>query len=267
MAINFGKKDLLDLISNDKDVKRAIVKAVQEKMGVQGHTGVVGDSDNTSLLADLERWQEEYKNLQDDYDGYKSNYNVDKLKQQTADAYNEGIEEGKKSEREEWQSKWENKKQEYEVQIGSLEEDKNNLTNSLQSRFANEAELYDEYQKDTEVRKMLKGYFSQNSFEAFIATLCQEGSVQNIWDFCNENKNDMPELLWKIFECSVRLVNLTKDVKNRYKVMDVKIGSKYDEDEHVGIGRSKTQGKINKVYLRGYAVGNKIIKKSLVDVQ
>ncbi|MCQ2361519.1 MAG: hypothetical protein MJ048_00590 [Acidaminococcaceae bacterium] len=273
MSFNFGKKDFLNLLQ-DEEVRQEINNIV--RMVVR--EDVVATADNSENYADAAdagdgtTWKDKYYGLSEEFEQYKAKAESE-LKTEKEKAYEVGESAGKKSSDLNWDEKCKNIKSELETkhkqELSSKDDEISRLQSKLKSRFEDVARVYEEYEDNEEMKKGLKGFFSQKGFEAFVVTLSQESSIENIWEKCKDNRNDPKVLseLWKLFLCSVRLVNLSKGSQFKYSVLNPRIGEKFDEDEHVGIGKSKAQGKISKVILPGYKQGKSIKQKSNVEVQ
>lgn len=114
-------------------------------------------------------------------------------------------------------------------------------------------------------------FHRDNDFTSFICGGAQVESLKMLWDELKEcvmyRRREDAEILWDVFEYCVELVNASKPQKI-YSILSVKAGDQFDADEHLGDPTGRAQGKISKVYLKGYKniYNGEIIRKSIVQV-
>ncbi|MBR1580296.1 MAG: hypothetical protein IJ668_07345 [Selenomonadaceae bacterium] len=162
-----------------------------------------------------------------------------------------------------------------------LEQEKSSLQGTLKrvreqsaQRFERGWELFQRYQEvGAHARQILQtGVFAhEDDFTSFICGGAQPKSLATLWDVTNEcmrsGRREDAEILWDIFEYCVELVNSTKE-KDIYAILQVDEGDQFDSDFQTEGPRSRAQGKVIEVYLRGYRnnYNGDVIRKSVVRV-
>lgn len=157
--------------------------------------------------------------------------------------------------------------------ISQLESAVDELTAQLQQNFSRGQELFQKYQRvGSHARQILgTGVFVHDDFTSFICGGAQTDSLEKIWNVMSEcvssGRQQDVDILWEIFEYCLTLVNASKSGAG-FSVLPVNVGDRFDSDIHREGADSRAQGRIVKIYLRGFRndYNGRVVEKSIVQV-
>ena len=303
-VLEFGwhRKDLLDLLRRDPEVRQCILEIVAVKAPASGTESAAkaveaqtedlalcrlealkndfqaAQTENKQLIAkqqeteqSLQRCVLDFRTLEQQHKALAAEH---RDLQSQALSYREALEaadieqQRMNAELQKMQQRYEHACRQSEKLLAARAE----LEQVLQQRFAEGWELYQRYHQSvsTYIRGLLKGVFPQDDFEAFIAGMAQDAALPRLWDsvreaLSQEKDNGEADTLWDIFTYSVRLVNKTK-AQALYAIEEPAVGDKFDTELHGATGDSRAQGSIQEVCLPGFRniYNGKILRKSMV---
>lgn len=161
------------------------------------------------------------------------------------------------------------------IENKKLKDDLNTFTRKLQTKSNEFKDIKDVYkiytQLPSNIKTELKGIFKQENIEVFIYCGVQYNNIESLWEYMKiriaNNQKELSTELYNIFEFFLNAYNKIYD-KPVYKIQNVEIGKEFDNDLYIRGYKSKVNGKIISVELKGYINmnTNKIIKKSMVIV-
>lgn len=291
-------KGMLLRLLDDDEVQRKILSIVRAEPQPSKPAANVF-SDNVRPPSMLERQSQDARQLQE---ARQENYQLKKDLAQSAQKINalqselDGLKKSARdSERrleetrrqferqsEETRRQFQRALSERDATIDRLERDNSSLQGTLKrvreqsaQRFERGWELFQRYQKvSAHARQMLKetGVFIRDGdFTSFICGGAQAESLKMLWDELKDcvlsGRRDDAAILWDIFEYCVELVNASKSQKI-YSVLPVQEGDRFDSDVHEEGPNSRAQGKVSKIYLKGYKniFNGELVRKSIVQV-
>jgi len=130
---------------------------------------------------------------------------------------------------------------------------------------------YDRYKKlPPALRERLEDVLNGRDLLSFVCSGVQESSMERFWSVCNEaflddekGARELTALFDEFFDLAQSLGTLVSQER-----LDVKPGSRFDNDLCTRIARSAPTGNVKEVLLQGYRykVSRKVVKKSLVLV-
>lgn len=158
-------------------------------------------------------------------------------------------------------------------EISRLESSVDELNAQLQQNFSRGRELFQKYQRvGLHARQILgTGVFVRNDFTSFICGGAQVDSLEKIWAVMSEcvsgGRQSDVDILREIFEYCLELVNASR-TQATYSILPVNVGDRFDSDFHSEGADSRAQGRIVKIYLRGFRndYNGRVVRKSIVQV-
>ena len=137
-------------------------------------------------------------------------------------------------------------------------------------------DMYKMYQKlDEDIRGELQGIFnSADTPIQFFCSALQENHLDNFWEYICSKINsgkidrDTEGMLNALFDFCFDMVNISQQ-KPMYKRLEVQQGFDFDSSYMIKTSDSSQLGNIKEVKLAGYvyALSNKVVKRSLVQVE
>ena len=254
------KSELLDLLENNEDVKRAIKKVVA--------SGI--DYENTNkvheLKKELEESQQIVRKLEKELE--ESQQMIEKLKEILGIKNNDN-------------KKLESKVEELKISLQKTKDENIALTEQINKNSA-QIEHYESLFKDeiaayqwfdtlsSHTKKALSGIFKDDSIKGFIACGIQERNINNLWEYIKneviEDKNKDISNLKLIFEFLFSRYVLAYPM---YELQQVDIGDVFDPQQHIKHSSSKNvSGDIQDILLSGWInkKTDKLVKQSVVII-
>ena len=285
----WNNRELLKALRNDEEVKAAVIDIVKEYFANHRKQQKIalddGANANITENENVDRETETIKELKkiiQEIEKEKENLQEEVNNQKRQIFQNAELQLKKETEIEDYKKNLSNREKELEKTGTQLEKTRTELEKTtkelekLQNKYQKIDEVYQLYLNLSSVmhsrlkRVLNPGDQPCESAEVFLAYGVQEGNIIALWDVINlqaTNNHGTEELesLLKIFEYFFQLF---KEVSfKKVEAYRPQIGTEFDERFHTRTSNSHVSGRIQRVVIPGFAIGQSITKKPLVYVE
>lgn len=278
----WNNRELLKALRNDDEVKAAVIDIVkeyfanhrkQEKTALDDGANA-NITENENVDREAETIKELNKKIQE-IEKEKGQLQKEVTNQKEQILQNAELQLQKETEIEDYKNDLNNREKELEKTGTQLEKTRTELE-KLQNKYQKIDEVYQLYLNLSSVmhsrlkRVLNPGDQPCESAEVFLAYGVQEGNIIALWDVINlqaTNNHGTEELesLLKIFEYFFQLF---KEVSfKKVEAYRPQIGTEFDERLHTRTSDSHVSGRIQRVVIPGFVIGQSITKKPLVYVE